>query len=392
MGLGAMIASEAAGRLETADGGPKVGDNTIAVFTNDVTPESVDRIAEGKMIAETTHGFADWGWFGTAFAVQLVCGVETGGDLRYPPAHRLQGQCPAVLSRAGAARDQVGRHPRELQEGRVSRASPAGLSRPAGGSREEPMFRFDQKVIIVTGGSLGIGAAACARVRRGGRPRRHREPAGRGGGSACCDASPTAAGVAVHSRPTWPPRETSVRLVERTLARFGRLDVLVNNAGIHMTGDATETTLADWDRIMAVNVTSAFLCTKHAAEALAETHGAIVNVSSEAGLVGIRNQVAYNVSKAAMIELTKSCAVDFAPRGVRVNCVCPGTTATPLVEELVARAPDPAAARRQWESIRPMNRLGTTNEIASAILYLASEEAGYATGAVLAVDGGYTAQ
>lgn len=74
MGLGAMLASQAAGRLETADGGPKVGDNTVAVFTNDVTPESVDRIAEGKMIAETTHGFADWGWFGTAFAVELACG------------------------------------------------------------------------------------------------------------------------------------------------------------------------------------------------------------------------------------------------------------------------------------------------------------------------------
>ena len=205
-------------------------------------------------------------------------------------------------------------------------------------------------------------------------------------------ASPTTAGVAVHIATDVAVEGDVVRLVERTLARFGRLDVLVNNAGIHMTGDATETTLADWDRIMAVNVTSAFLCTKHAAEALSKTRGAIVNVSSEAGLVGIRNQVAYNVSKAAMIELTKSCAVDFAPRGIRVNCVCPGTTATPLVEELVARAPDPAAARRQWESIRPMNRLGTTNEIASAILYLASQEAGYATGAVLAVDGGYTAQ
>jgi ribose transport system substrate-binding protein len=90
MGLGAMIASEAAGRLETADAGPTAGDNTIAVFTNDVTPESVDRIAEGKMIAETTHGFADWGWFGTAFAVQLVCGVdtETTFDIRPRIAYR----------------------------------------------------------------------------------------------------------------------------------------------------------------------------------------------------------------------------------------------------------------------------------------------------------------
>jgi NAD(P)-dependent dehydrogenase (short-subunit alcohol dehydrogenase family) len=253
------------------------------------------------------------------------------------------------------------------------------------------MFRFDEKVVIVTGGSLGIGAAASEAFAAAGGSviiASRQAPAAEALAVSISDSG----GAAVHIATDVADEGDVVRLVEQTLARFGRLDVLVNNAGIHMTGDAIETTLDDWNRIMAVNLTSAFLCTKHAAEPLARTRGAIVNVSSEAGLVGIRNQVAYNVSKAAMIELTKSCAVDFAPRGIRVNCVCPGTTATPLVEELVARAPDPAAARRQWESIRPMNRLGTTSEIASAILYLASEEAGYATGAVLAVDGGYTAQ
>jgi NAD(P)-dependent dehydrogenase (short-subunit alcohol dehydrogenase family) len=120
--------------------------------------------------------------------------------------------------------------------------------------------------------------------------------------------------------------------------------------------------------------------------------GVIVNVASEAGLVGIRGQVAYNVSKAGMIALTRSCAVDLAEKGVRVNCVCPGTTDTPLVREAVGRAPDPAAARRRLEEIRPLNRLGTPDEIASAILYLASSEAGYATGTILSIDGGYTAQ
>jgi NAD(P)-dependent dehydrogenase (short-subunit alcohol dehydrogenase family) len=253
------------------------------------------------------------------------------------------------------------------------------------------MLRFDEKVIVVTGGSLGIGeAAARLFAAQGGKvvvASRNAAP-----GEAVCAAIAKAGGTAMHVPADVADEKSVSILFEKALGRFGRIDVLVNNAGIHMTGDTAATGLADWDRIMATNVTSAFLCTKYAVPALAETRGAIVNVSSEAGLVGIANQVAYNVSKAAMIELTKSCAVDFAPRGIRVNCVCPGTTATPLVEELVARSPDPAAARRQWESIRPMNRLGTTAEVASAILYLASEEAGYATGAVLAVDGGYTAQ
>ena len=93
-----------------------------------------------------------------------------------------------------------------------------------------------------------------------------------------------------------------------------------------------------------------------------------------------------------MIGLTRSCAVDFADRGVRVNCVCPGTTLTPLVEEAVGRAADPVAAKRHLEEIRPLNRLGKAEEIASAILYLASDEAAYATGAILSIDGGYTAQ
>jgi NAD(P)-dependent dehydrogenase (short-subunit alcohol dehydrogenase family) len=253
------------------------------------------------------------------------------------------------------------------------------------------MLRFDGKVIIVTGGSLGIGAACC------------RAFAGRGGrvvvasrsvqaGTVLVDEIAGSGGTAMHVAVDVADEPAVMRLIETTLDRLGRLDVLVNNAGIHMTGDAATTALADWERILAVNLTGAFLCTKYAVGALAQTRGAIVNVSSEAGLVGIRDQIAYNVSKAAMVALARSAAVDLAGRGIRVNCVCPGTTATPLVEELVASAPDPAAARRRWESIRPMNRLGAPAEIAAAILFMASAEAGYATGAVLTVDGGYTAQ
>lgn len=175
--------------------------------------------------------------------------------------------------------------------------------------------------------------------------------------------------------------------------QWGRLDVLVNNAGIYIQGSVKETSLLDWEKILAVNLTGAFLFTKHALPLMIKNGGGvIVNVASEAGLVGIKNQVAYNVSKAGMIGLTRSCAVDLAPLGVRVNSVCPGTTDTPLVQAAIKRSDDPIAARQQLEKVRPLNRLGRTEEIASAIVYLASEEAGYATGSILSIDGGFTAQ
>ena len=146
------------------------------------------------------------------------------------------------------------------------------------------------------------------------------------------------------------------------------------------------------DHAIDLHVRAPFLFSQAAAAVLPDG-GRIITIGSNlADRTPYPGVALYAATKAAVVGMTRGLARELGPYGIRVNCVCPGTTATPLVEELVARAPDPAAARRQWESIRPMNRLGTTNEIASAILYLASQEAGYATGAVLAVDGGYTAQ
>ena len=250
------------------------------------------------------------------------------------------------------------------------------------------MRRFDSKVIVVTGGSRGIGlAAARAFAAEGARVVIASIDSDDGE-----KAAAAAAGSVVHITIDVSREADVASVFKEILGRFGRLDVLVNNAGIYIQGDVAATPAADWDRLMQINLTGAFLCTKYALDALAESRGAIVNVASEAGLVGIKGQVAYNVSKAGMIGLTRSCAVDFADRGVRVNCVCPGTTLTPLVEEAVGRAADPVAAKRHLEEIRPLNRLGKAEEIASAILYLASDEAAYATGAVLSIDGGYTAQ
>jgi NAD(P)-dependent dehydrogenase (short-subunit alcohol dehydrogenase family) len=253
-------------------------------------------------------------------------------------------------------------------------------------------MRFEGKVAVVTGAASGIGRAAAVAFAREGaavvivdKDREQgeevaREIQERGG-----------AALYVHTDIT---QETEVQaMVEHVTGHWGRLDVLVNNAGIYYQADVVHTPSDVWNSVLDVNLTGAFLCTKHAVPAMVRGGGgAVINVASEAALVGIKGQVAYNVSKGGMIALTRSCAVDLAEQGIRVNCVCPGTTETPLVREAVNRAPDPVAARRALEEIRPLNRLGKPEEIASAILYLASSEVGYATGAILSVDGGYTAQ
>jgi NAD(P)-dependent dehydrogenase (short-subunit alcohol dehydrogenase family) len=183
------------------------------------------------------------------------------------------------------------------------------------------------------------------------------------------------------------------RMVKITLERYGNLDILVNNAGIYAQGDVVSTTEEEWHRILGVNLTGVFLCSKYAVAAMVERGGgAIVNVASEAGLVGIHNQVSYNVSKSGVIALTKSMALDFAPHNIRVNCLCPGRTLTPLVEKVIAEAADPESTRRALEEDRPMKRMGRPEEIAAGILFLVSDECTYATGSTLVVDGGYTAQ
>jgi len=184
--------------------------------------------------------------------------------------------------------------------------------------------------------------------------------------------------------------EDAIDQVEKV---FGRIDILVNNAGIYKKGDLFSTSLEDWNKLLATNLTGVFLCSKYCAEKMArQGGGVIVNVASEAGLVGIKGQIAYNVSKGGVIALTRSAAVDLAPMNIRVNCVCPGTTETPLVAKAIRADADPEAARRALESCRPANRLGRPEEIAQAILFLASDEVAYATGSVLSIDGGYTAQ
>jgi NAD(P)-dependent dehydrogenase (short-subunit alcohol dehydrogenase family) len=167
------------------------------------------------------------------------------------------------------------------------------------------------------------------------------------------------------------------------------LDVLVNVAGIGSTHDAPGTPLEVWEDVFAVNARGTFLCCKHAIPGMrTRGGGAIVNVSSVAALVGLKNRAAYSASKGAVVALTRALAVDHVGDGIRVNAVCPGTVDSPWVRRLVEEVGESLDSLRARQ---PMGRLGTTEEIAEAIAYLASDAAAFVTGSVLVIDGGLTA-
>lgn len=182
-------------------------------------------------------------------------------------------------------------------------------------------------------------------------------------------------------------------MIEKVREKQGVIDVLINNAGIFMAGNIEDISFEDWRQTLSVNLDGVFLVSKYvlSEHMNPEGEGVIVTIGSEAGLDAFDNQVAYNVSKAGVIHLTKSIAIDFAEEGIRANVVCPGTTYTPLVEGILEDAEDREEMKKSMESIRPMNRLGEPEEIASAVLCMAADELGYSTGAVLSIDGGKTA-
>jgi NAD(P)-dependent dehydrogenase (short-subunit alcohol dehydrogenase family) len=167
------------------------------------------------------------------------------------------------------------------------------------------------------------------------------------------------------------------------------VDVLVNVAGVGSTTSAPDTPIEVWEDVLAVNARGTFLCCKHAIPGMVERGGgSIVNIASVAGLVGLRNRVAYSASKGAVIAMTRALAVDHVGDGVRVNAVCPGTVDTPWVRRLVEQVGESLDALRARQL---MGRLGTTEEIAGAVAYLASDEAAFVTGTAFVLDGGLTA-
>jgi NAD(P)-dependent dehydrogenase (short-subunit alcohol dehydrogenase family) len=246
--------------------------------------------------------------------------------------------------------------------------------------------RLSQKFAIVTGGASGIGAAtACLFADEGARVAildrdlaRSQEQVARihdTGGTAFawqCDVNNAGQVEAV---------------IGEAANRFGPPHVLFNNAGIAIRQSVADADPEDWDRVIATNLRGAFLCSKYCLSHFGPKGGSIIHVSSVTGVIGVRCRAAYSAAKGALTALTRNMAIDYADRNIRVNCVCPGFVSTPLIQKLI----DDPERHSRLIKMHPLGRLGEPEDVARAVLFLASDDSAWITGISLLVDGGFSA-
>jgi NAD(P)-dependent dehydrogenase (short-subunit alcohol dehydrogenase family) len=248
---------------------------------------------------------------------------------------------------------------------------------------------FENQVALVTGGASGMGLATAKAF------------AAEGAAVALADVNEAAVRAAAADLVAAGHKAIGIRcdvadeaevaaMVQETISAFGRLDAAFNNAGVQAPpSDMADEAAEVFDRVNAINLRGVWACMKHELRHMREQgSGAIVNCSSLGGLVGLPSRAAYHASKHGVIGLTRSAALEYAPRGIRINAVCPGTIDTPMVADMLVKQPD---AMNEILRDQPIGRLGRSEEIAAAVLWLCGPGASFVIGHALAVDGGYTA-
>jgi NAD(P)-dependent dehydrogenase (short-subunit alcohol dehydrogenase family) len=252
--------------------------------------------------------------------------------------------------------------------------------------------RFEGKTVVITGGASGIGRESSLQFAKE-------------GAAVVIGDIAIEAGEALVREIEGLGREAlfvqgdvsrddgARRLIEQALERFGQIDVLFNNVGIEISGSVVDMPEEDFDRLIAVNLKSVFLCSKHTLRhMIPRRSGTIVNAASVAALVAWPDDAVYNATKAGVLLLTKSMALECAPHSIRVNCIAPGVIDTPMTDRALAGVADMDEAKKEKGKIHPLGRLGKPWEVARTVMFLASDDASFITGTVLTIDGGYTAR
>lgn len=244
--------------------------------------------------------------------------------------------------------------------------------------------RLEERVAVVTGVGSGLGRSVVAALSR------------EGATVVGCDVDHEAGAATMKGAGLYVPADVSreddvAALVDEAVARFGRLDVMVNNAAIQIEKELLETTAEELDRVLSVNLKGPFFGCKHAVRVMRGSGGVIVNVASILALVGDGILAAYCTAKGGVLGLTRATAVQYGRDGIRCNAICPGDIETPIVQAYFATSEDPAAMRASVEREYPLARIAQPDEIARAVVFLASDESSFMTGQPLVVDGGLLA-
>lgn len=254
-------------------------------------------------------------------------------------------------------------------------------------------MRLEGKVAVITGAGSGNGKQTALLFAREG-AKIVAADMNLTAAEEVCEAIKASGGEAIAVPCNVTKEEDAKHVAEVTMETFGKYDILVNNAGIIISGTVESLTESQWDMVMDVNVKGIFLMSKYAVPAMRKGSGdrSIINIGSGASVIGCGESAVYCASKGAVAIMTKAMAIDHAADGIRVNCVCPGIVDTPFNQRLLDVSEDPVAARRGQENAAILKRLELPEEVAKAVLFMASDDASFCTGSVLMADGGVTAQ